>query len=216
MHVLKPISRDPSAPSPDDDLRQQLRYLQERLAFYEGFDALIQDNVAHARELFRLAAQEREAAALQAEQARHAASQREAALRSELEALAAELHLLSAAIEGLSQRVARALGESRNGKAPESVVRQADRAVAIVAHGVPSARAALSLQRFIGALPHVSEVSAREFAGGIFRLDARVRDRLRADELAGWDGAWQMQVLTERPEVLEVALDEAARVPASG
>ena len=47
-----------------ETLAQQVRALQERLAFYEGFDRLIQDNVAHARELFRLAAQEREAAAI--------------------------------------------------------------------------------------------------------------------------------------------------------
>ncbi len=42
-----------------EPLEQQVRALQDRLAFYEGFDRLIQDNVAHARELFRLAAHER-------------------------------------------------------------------------------------------------------------------------------------------------------------
>ncbi len=75
----RPVCRDPAVapgetavPVPDttprhsdsdrETLEQQVRALQERLAFYEGFDRLIQDNVAHARELFRLAAQEREAA----------------------------------------------------------------------------------------------------------------------------------------------------------
>ena len=44
----------PPANTPSDvELRQQIRQLHERLAFYEGFDALIQDNVTHARELFR-------------------------------------------------------------------------------------------------------------------------------------------------------------------
>jgi hypothetical protein len=193
-------------------LEQQIRSLQERLAFYEGFDLLIQDNVAQARELFRRAAMEREAAANTAEQARREAIQREAALRGELEAIAGDLSELANAVDALARRVARALGESPNGLATpaQSLGVQA---VAVVVHGVSSARTALSLQRFVASLPQVAEVSAREFAGGVLRLDARVQDRLLVDEFHHWDDARQIQPLTERPDVIEFALQSLEPKP---
>jgi hypothetical protein len=190
-------------------LEQQIRSLQERLAFYEGFDRLIQDNVAHARELFRLAAQEREAAATAIDQARRGAGRREAHLRGELEQIAADLRQLSQIVEALTERVARALGEpsSRNGgtdAAPAEV--RSEQPVAVVVHGVPTARQALSLQRFVASLPQVADVSAREFVGGVLRLDARVRDRLEVAQFLTWADAQQIEALTERPDVLELVL----------
>src|SRR5688500_1160214 len=154
--------------------------MQERLAFYEGFDRLIQDNVAHARELFRLAAQEREAAATAIDQARREAGRREAHLRGELEQIAIDLSELSQIVEALTDRVVRALGEpaSRNGGPDAAPEVRSEQPVAVVVHGVPSAREALSLQRFVASLPQVADVTAREFVGGVLRLDARVRDRL--------------------------------------
>jgi hypothetical protein len=196
---------------PDQEtLTQQVRALQERLAFYEGFDRLIQDNVAHARELFRLAAQEREAAATAIDQARRGAGRREAHLRGELEQIAADLRQLSQIVEALTERVARALGEpaSRNGgtdAAPAEEMRS-EQPVAVVVHGVPSARQALSLQRFVASLPQVADVSAREFVGGVLRLDARVRDRLELAHFLTWADAQQIEALTERPDVLELVL----------
>ena len=117
MTVPDMMPRDMDPDRETLELEQQVRTLQERLAFYEGFDRLIQDNVAHARELFRLAAQEREAASTAIEQARHDAGRREAHLRGELEQIASDLRQLSTAVEALSDRVARALGEpaSQNG-----------------------------------------------------------------------------------------------------
>ena len=72
----------PVSPAERAALEREIRALQERVAFYEGFDHLIQDNVAQARELFRLAAQEREAAANAADRTRLAAGQREAVYRA--------------------------------------------------------------------------------------------------------------------------------------
>jgi hypothetical protein len=192
--------------------------LQERLAFYEGFDRLIQDNVAHARELFRLAAQEREAATTAMDQARQDAGRREAHLRQELEQIASDLRQLSQIAEALSDRVARALGEppTRNGWAESSLTAGpgTDHSVAVVVHGVPSARTALSLQRFVASLPQVADVSAREFIGGVLRLDARVRDRLEVAQFLTWGDAHSIEALTERPEVLELMLREPAMSPA--
>ena len=200
---------------PDADretLEQQVRSLQERLAFYEGFDLLIQDNVAQARELFRRAAQEREAAAAATEQARRDAGLREAHLRAELELVAADLGQLSQAVQGLSDRVARALGDpSTHGRWSPSEMPPAGRReqpLAVVVHGVPSARTALSLQRFIASLPQVAAVSAREFVGGVLHLDARVQDRLQAEQFLTWADPRRIEALTERPDVIELALHE--------
>ena len=209
----------PDTPPRDMDpdretLVQQVRTLQERLAFYEGFDRLIQDNVAHARELFRLAAQEREAAATAIDQARHEAGRREAHLRGELEQIVSDLRQLSQLVEVLSDRAARALGEpaSQIGGTESALTTdpRGEHSVAVVVHGVPSARAALSLQRFVASLPQVADVSAREFIGGVLRLDARVRDRLEAAQFLTWGDAHSIETLTERPDVLELVLREPA------
>ena len=214
MQAFEPATRDPD-PDPEQraSLEHQVRSLQERLAFYEGFDVLIQDNITHARELFRLAAQERATAAASIDRERREAGQREAALRDELVAVAADLEDLARAVDALSARVARALGEPTDGK-PTLLAVVSDYPMAIVVHGVPSARTALSLQRFVASLPHVTEVAAREFAGGVLRLDARVRQRLQSSQFAAWEDPRQMQVLTERPDVVELVLERP--LPAAG
>jgi hypothetical protein len=81
-------------------------------------------------------------------------------------------------------------------------------------HGVPSARAALSLQRFVASLPQVAAVSAREFIGGVLRLDAQVRDQLEAAQFVTWGDAHSIETLTERPDVLELVLREPVLSPA--
>jgi hypothetical protein len=212
----------PRDSDPDQDaLAQQVRALQERLAFYEGFDRLIQDNVAHARELFRLAAQEREGATTAIDQARHDAGRREAHLRQELERVASGLRQLAQIAEALSQRAARALDEPaiQNGWSEPALTADqgTEHSVAVVVHGVASARTALSLQRFIASLPQVADVSAREFIGGVLRLDARVTDRLEAAQFLTWGDAHSIETLTERPDVLELVLREpATRVMGGG
>jgi hypothetical protein len=191
-------------------LVEQIRLLEERLAFYEGFDLQIQDNVAQARELFRLAAQERAAAGKAANRQSSRAAERELVLRGELEAIAAELEALSRMVDALSRRVAQALGEPGGVPAdgwPLSAAAPVERAMAVVVHGVPSARIALSLQRFVASLPQVREVFAREFAGGVLRLDAQVQDRLRVEQFRHWEHAPGIQPLTEGPDVIEFALD---------
>lgn len=209
MQAREAISLD--SPSDHETLEQQVRSLRERLAFYEGFDLLIQDNVAHARELFRLAAHEREAASTATDRARRDAGQREVYLRSELEAIAADLNELAQAVETLSRRVARTLlGEPAGPNSwhtPRDVAAEHP-TMAVVVHGVPSARAALSLQRFVASLPQVAAVSAREFAGGVLRLDARVQDRLHVDQFLTWEDPRQFLPLTDRPDVIELALRE--------
>ena len=196
----------PSAPAEVQRLEQEVRILTERLAFYEGFDRLIQDNVAHARELFRLAAQEREGALAATERANREAADA-VRLRSELKAAAEELGELGRALDAISVRLAAAIGEPGAAKAGDAPIAAGEaRSFAVVAHGVPSANRALSLQRFVASLPQVADVRAREFAGGVLRLDAWVRDPLLVDQFRSWEAARTIEPLTERPDVVEFAL----------
>ena len=191
------------------ELRQQIQQLQERLAFYEGFDALIQDNVTHARELFRLAAQERASATSDA--SRRNAVHRDGHLREELASISRDLSLLASSVEALSRRVNAALGDEADSQnAPGAEIPWSPGRAAIVVHGVSSARSALSLQRFVHALPEVSEVSAREFAGGVLRLDAELLQPLKASQFDDWDLDRSVQVLTHRADVFEFSVEEIA------
>lgn len=202
--------RHPANAPSEAQLRQQIAQLQERLAFYEGFDALIQDNVTHARELFRLAAQERASATSDA--ARRGAGHLNDDLRGELASISRELALLASNVEALSRRVNAALGdESGTGtinRAADSAPSWTPGRAAIVVHGVSSARSALSLQRFVHALPQVSSVKAREFAGGVLRLDADLLQPLTLTQFDDWDRDRSVQVLTNRPDVFEFTVVE--------
>lgn len=199
--------RDATPPGASADvqrLEQEVRVLGERLAFYEGFDRLIQDNVAHARELFRLAAQEREGSLAETEGAKREAAEREARLRAELESIGHEVEELARALDALSRRIRAALGEAGAIESESSPIAAGEaRSFAVVVHGVSSASRALSLRRFVASLPHVSDVRAREFAGGVLRLDARVRDPLLAEQFRSWESTRIIEPLTERPDVLE-------------
>lgn len=203
-----PIDNPPTL----EQLQQENRQLQDRLAFYQGFDLLIQDNITSARELFRLAMQERENATTHSNRARWESGQREAELRRELEAISGELQSLAGSVAALTARVAQALGDPVPIAAlPQPAPRaMAPAQVAIVVHNVPSAKLALSLQRYVGGLPQVSDVSAREFVGGMLHLDARVDGHITLSELTPWQNGRRLHPLTERPDVLEVALEEAS------
>jgi hypothetical protein len=193
-----------------DQLLHENRQLHERLAFYEGFDLLIQDNVTSARELFRMAMQERENATTHSNRARWESGQREAEMRRELEMISGELHALAGSVAALSARVAQALGDPVSIAVLPQPTPRVSSHVAIVVHNVPSAKLALSLQRYVGGLPQVSDVSAREFVGGMLRLDARVDGHLTISQLEPWQNGRRLHPLTERPDVLEMALEEAS------
>jgi hypothetical protein len=62
----------------------------------------------------------------------------------------------------------------------------------------------------VHALPEVSDVSAREFAGGVLRLDAELLQPLNASQFDDWDRDRSVQVLTHRADVFEFSVEEIA------
>ena len=84
----------PSSASPGDPggtLADQLARAQERLAFYESFDGLIQDNISRSGDLLRQAMEMREGAAREIAQARAELDQRLKAEREQHRATVASL-----------------------------------------------------------------------------------------------------------------------------
>ena len=198
-----------SSPVPADAgrLEREVRALQERLAFYEGFDRLIQENVGQARELFRLAAREREAASAEIERLHRDVFNHKASFHMELDAIAEEADRLARAVDSLSRRIANARSRSVNVENERGASgSRGTRPFVVVAHGLTSAHNALSLQRFVASLPQVADVKAREFAGGVLRLDARVRDPILVEQFQSWDSALPVERLTERIDVVEFAV----------
>ena len=76
-------------------------------------------------------------------------------------------------------------------------------------HGVPRAAAALSLQRHLAALPAVEAVEAREYAGGVLRLQVQTRAPLAVDDLRAWEEGAGLEPVHVLPGVIEVALPGA-------
>ena len=70
--------------------------------------------------------------------------------------------------------------------ATESTEPAGPRDMDVLAHGVPSARIAISLQKMLRGLDVVSSVEAREFADGELRLAVTATDTLPVDALSIW------------------------------
>ena len=93
------------------DLAGELARARERLAFYEGFDRLIQENIARSGDLLRQAAEQREAAIREVSQARAELDRRRDEQRTTLTLLAEELLGLQRQVGALTQRVMAAIDD---------------------------------------------------------------------------------------------------------
>ncbi|MDQ3540165.1 MAG: hypothetical protein M3440_05710 [Chloroflexota bacterium] len=89
---------------------------------------------------------------------------------------------------------------------PEPAVEiwEAQQVVELIAHGVPRAADALSLQRYLGGLDHVAGVEAREFAEGVLRLQITAQAQISADDIHGWPDHPGARVLQHQPTVIEI------------
>lgn len=79
----------------------------------------------------------------------------------------------------------------------------------VIVHGVPDARAALSLQRHLAQLAGPGTVLAREFMGGIARFEV-TGNAITFDDLRRWDGGEALRPVHLLPDVVEVAAPGAA------
>jgi hypothetical protein len=192
-------------------LRSALDAANERLALYEGFDRLIEDQVRRAGETVR------EVVALR-DEAAHAKARH--GLESELEAIAAEVQSLALALESLGQRVDRlrsSLGAGDPAPHPVSTSKPVDHpagdtapgpgAIDLIVHQVPDTATAVSLQRFVSELGPVAGVDVREFAEGVLRLHLTVNGPLDAAMLASWDHSHRMQPLHQTPTLVELTIE---------
>jgi hypothetical protein len=203
------------------ELRDLLARARERLAFYEGFDRLIGENLRRSGELMQETISIREqvvAAGSGAERER---------LSAELDDVAGRLDEVGEMVQALVARVTGLQRDLRGGPAgpppaspgdllpadstiaPEEPVYdrwEAAGGIDIVAHQVPRAAVAVALQDFLNGLEPVSSVEAREFAGGILRLHVSASRPLREEDFAGWSGGGSLAVLQCGPNAIEVSL----------
>lgn len=73
----------------------------------------------------------------------------------------------------------------------------------LIVEGVPSAAAALSLQRFIASRPPIRAADARAFARGELRLDITATDVPSIGDILGWDGG-RLELVSRSPGSLTV------------
>jgi hypothetical protein len=105
------LSRSPAGDDKDDEIAR----LRERLAFYQSFEGLIQDNIARSGELLRQAMEMRESAATEIAAAQAEAERRRvddrARYRLHFTAMLDELTALQGQTERLARRLTSALDE---------------------------------------------------------------------------------------------------------
>ncbi|HEV2073103.1 MAG TPA: hypothetical protein VGR29_05615, partial [Thermomicrobiales bacterium] len=86
---------------------------------------------------------------------------------------------------------------------PEEPAPEGSRGIDLLAHGVPNARVAISLQKMLRELDVVSSVEAREFANGELRLAIQASDALPEAALVAWLGDNNGELTSKSSSVTE-------------
>lgn len=202
----------PDLSTPPADLAAELARTRDRVAFYESFDTVIQDNIVRSAELLRQAAAEREKATRAASDARLELDRRAAAQGRLWDELGAELAAIQERLAVIAGRLANArdgvVGTPDGGSSATTAAAAPAASTTLIVHGVPRAAAALSLQRHLADLPYVEAVEAREYAAGVLRLQVVARAPLALEDLRRWEGGAGLEPVNTLPDVLEVALPD--------
>lgn len=181
----------------ETELEREVRQLRERLAYYEGFDALIAENVRQSGELMRQALSSREQASVVSAIDRAELIERFRELTGDLADVQTRLGAIVDAFARLEATIAgptvatsspvasKAAGGAR--KSPNASVPNQPSTIDVVVHGLTRATPALALQRHLAALDGVVGVETREFAEGILRLRVTANRALADADLAGWE-----------------------------
>jgi hypothetical protein len=110
-HAVDPAAgRTPTQPTTEEP--DEVSRLRERLAFYESFDQLIQENIGRAGELMRQAMDLRETASLEVAAARTEAERDRTADRVRYRSLFGEMLDEVTALQGQAERLARRLTDA--------------------------------------------------------------------------------------------------------
>ena len=222
-------SADPGTDSSDPtELRALLAHARERLSFYEGFDRVIAENVRRSGELMLETLSMREqisAGVVQNDRLEHDR------VLAGLSALDAGLDTMKVHLDSLAGQIAdlrQSLGPeairpprtdtgqtdthehpmpvSPDPLAPPSDSWESPKVIDVIAHHVPKAAIALSLQRYLGTLAPVVGVEAREFAEGVLRLQVTAKRPLDRTELTAWTEGGRVTVLQQQPTVIEIEI----------
>ncbi len=79
----------------------------------------------------------------------------------------------------------------------------------VLAHGVPRATTALSLKRYLEALPFVVGVEPREYAEGVLRLQVSGIRAVTIDDVRAWPDTPPMEVIDSRLDWIEFRLSSS-------
>lgn len=124
-----------------------------------------------------------------------------AAARARTGAMAAGVAEARAKLDDVGGRPDPVIGPSPVGSGLAPAV--AEIRLGLIVEGVPSAAAALSLQRFIASRPPIRAADARAFARGELRLDITATDVPSIGDILGWDGG-RLEVVSRSPGSLTV------------
>lgn len=93
-------------------------------------------------------------------------------------------------------------------ESPPLPIKQAEdtRTIDALFHGIPDPGTALQLQRHLNEIDAVTSVEAREFAGGILRLQVSASRPLRDTDFQSWKGSRSIRILREQSHVIEATL----------
>ncbi|MFM9108812.1 MAG: hypothetical protein ACKOWF_19175 [Chloroflexota bacterium] len=168
--------------------------LRRRLAFYEDFDAIINENVRRSGELLREAERRHAAAAVERERERDLLR----SLADEAAALVRQAGALAARIDDALRAIELpALSGSASPAHPVSN---------LVIHGVGGTPAAARLRDAIAAAPDIASVEVMEFSGGLLRLRIDPAAERPLDLLRAAAGGASVHEIASGPGVVAVRL----------
>lgn len=209
--------------SETERLREALAAANERLALYEGFDHLIEDQVRRTGEALREVVELREQAA------NGIVSSRRARVEAGLVSISSEIGRISASLDGVSHQVQAMLDAVRTDFASSAVpvapvstpgdgsaVPQVGSATDLIVHDVIDTSMAVSIQRHVLGLSAVDSAEVREFAEGVLRLRLALDAPLHASDFEGWEIMPGLRPLYLSSGVIELVVGDDTTAASTG
>lgn len=194
--------------------------LRRRLAFYEGFDAIINENVRRSGELLREAEHRHAASRAAAEATRDGQRALLIGLRDEAAALARLAQSLAGRIDAalvelvdtaelplaVTQASAQEAVPVSQPALDQPPTIEGRPSLELVVHGIPDLAAAQMLRRALESSSSIETVSVREYAGGMMRLALEPREILAPDRLRTLGAPFTLEEIDRGPGVIAVRI----------